>query len=337
MSLTAFPKVSLGHFPTPIEPMTRLGEALGGYQLFIKRDDCTGLATGGNKTRKLEYLLGDAQAQGATVLLTAGGLQSNHARQTAAAAARTGLKCELFLEEVPGTPEQNYHDNGNILLDSLLGATIHHHEADAPLMRNMLARAATLKEQGEVPYIIPVGGSNGIGALGYVACALEIVQQACDMNLHFDAVVVGSGSAGTQAGLQAGFALAEVDIPVIGINVSTDEQSQKQKVKAVLEECYPLLNLAPLPDTAIQCLDSYFYPSYGVPNDKTLEAIKLLAQTEGLLLDPVYTGKAMAGLLDLIGQKKLGRQQNILFLHTGGQTGLFAYTSILKSQSKGAY
>lgn len=329
LSLSSFPRVSLAHLPTPLEPLDRLSARLGGPQIFIKRDDCTGLATGGNKTRKLEFLMGDAQAKDCDIVLTAGGLQSNHARQTAAAAARCGLDCELFLEAVPGTPEQDYDRNGNLLLDRLLGAAVHRCPGDGSLLSRMAARAEELRRDGRRPYVVPVGGSSAVGALGYVDCALELQQQAEARELEFSHLIMATGSGGTQAGLLAGLQAGGSGASLVGINVSAGEADQKAKLQPILEDTFQLLGLTPPPESAVICDGGHYLPGYGIPSEATLAAVKLLAETEAVLLDPVYTGKAMAGLIAMIGQGRFSPRDKVVFLHTGGATGLFAYESIL--------
>jgi len=331
MPLSKFPRINLAHLPTPVEPLDRLSEALGGPRIFVKRDDCTGLATGGNKTRKLEFLLADALDQGCDTVLTQGGLQSNHARQTAAAAAKLGLKCELFLEEVEGVPTKDYDRSGNLLLNSILGAVIHRFPPDAPLGDLMDRRAQDIQLQGGRPYVIPRGGSNGIGALGYVDCALEISRQCEGEGLEFDYIVLATGSAGTQAGLLAGLELCGSETKVIGINVSATENAQKAKLKLVADACFSLLDIAPLTPDQFVCDDRFLAPGYGIPNDGTLEAIRNLARCEALLLDPVYTGKGMAGLIACADEGFFTSDDTILFLHTGGNTALFAYESVLQN------
>lgn len=329
LSLTSFPRLPLAHLPTPLEPLDKLAKALGGPQIFIKRDDCTGLATGGNKTRKLEFLMGEARAQDCDIVLTAGGLQSNHARQTAAAAARCGLDCELFLEAVPGTPQDDYDRNGNLLLDRLLGAELHRCPGDGSLLARMAARAEALRGDGRRPYVVPVGGSNGIGALGYVDCAQELLQQAEARGLEFSHLVMATGSGGTQAGLLAGLQAGGSAASLIGINVSASEADQKAKLRPVLAETFSLLGLTEPPESALICDGGYYQPGYGIPNEKTLAALRLVAETEAILLDPVYTGKAMAGLIDMIGQGRFTPNDKVVFLHSGGAAGLFAYETLL--------
>lgn len=329
LSLSSFPRVSLAHLPTPLEPLETLTAALGGPQIFIKRDDCTGLATGGNKTRKLEFLMGDAREKDADIVLTAGGLQSNHARQTAAAAARCGLDCELFLEAVPGTPQDDYDRNGNLLLDRLLGAVVHRCPGDGSLLARMAERAETLCSDGRRPYVVPVGGSNGIGALGYVDCALELLQQAEARDLEISHLVMATGSGGTQAGLLAGLQAGGSAASLIGINVSASEADQKAKLQPILAETFSLMGLAEPSEASVICDGGYYQPGYGIPNEKTLAALRLLAEKEAILLDPVYTGKAMAGLIAMIQQGRFTSADKVVFLHTGGAAGLFAYETLL--------
>ena len=332
MHKLSHPKVQLGHWPTPLEPMLRINEMHKGPELWVKRDDCTGLAFGGNKTRKLEFLIADAQVKGATTLLTAGGVQSNHARQTAAAAAKVGLGCELFLEQVEGFSEADYSHSGNVLLDQLLGARLHWLPTGQNLDEVMALRAQTLSNAGEVPYVMPVGGSNAIGAMGYVDCGLELAQQLRIQNISFDAIVLATGSAGTQAGLLAGLALAGIEIPVLGITVSRSSGEQCDKVLTLLHEVQVLLEQPRLHEDHVICFDQYYGAGYGVPTPLMIEAVRLAASLEGLLLDPVYSGKAFAGLLDLVRHGYFDSSERILFLHTGGAPGLFAYSQCLSEQ-----
>jgi D-cysteine desulfhydrase/L-cysteate sulfo-lyase len=323
--LEAFPRVALAHLPTPLEPMPRLSNYLKGARLFVKRDDCTGLATGGNKTRKLEFLLGDALAQGCDTLVTVGGLQSNHARQTAAAAARAGLHCELLLQEIAGVPEGNYDYNGNLLLDELLGAVVHRFDDTVFLHEELDAFCERLSLQGRSPYAVPLGGSNALGALGYVVAVQELLQQCLEANITPDHIVLASGSAGTQAGVLAGLAAARAETRVIGINVGASEATQTPKVRRLLHETCALLGIDAPDDAAIICNDGYYAPGYGIPNREMVQAVRLVAELEGLMLDPVYSGKAMAGLIDLIHSGALEPGDTTIFLHTGGSAGLFAY------------
>ena len=325
--LARFDRLDLLAHPTPLEKLERLSAWLG-RDVYVKRDDLTPLAMGGNKLRKLEYLAADALAQGADTLITAGALQSNHVRQTAAIAARLGLGCVALLENPLGTDNANYLGNGNRLLLDLFDAKVELVEnldnADAQLA----ALAVRLRNQGKKPYNVPIGGSNALGALGYVRAGLELAEQIKDTGLNFAAVVLASGSAGTHSGLA--LALSEVlpDLPVIGVTVSRSDEEQRPKVQGLAEQTAALLGLS-LPKTfKIELWDEYFGPRYGEPNAGTLAALKLLATQEGLLLDPVYTGKAMAGLLDGMGRQRFN-DGPVIFLHTGGAPALFAYKDYL--------
>ncbi|OMH25529.1 D-cysteine desulfhydrase [Motiliproteus sp. MSK22-1] len=323
-----FPRRVISHGPTPLESMPRLSQELG-CNLFVKRDDCTGLGGGGNKTRKLEYLLAAASDAGADTLVTIGGLQSNHARQTAAAAAKFGFACELVLEDVEGTPKQDYYNNGNILLDKLFGANIHYLEDQQDCLEFADQLMISLAEAGKKPYLIPVGGSNEIGSLGYVRCANEVLEQIRGQDIRLDQIVLASGSAGTQAGLLAGLIAAGADIPVLGIAVSRDTQAQQTLVQSLLEKTLEHMELDPeLAKGRVVADGSYYGQGYGITTPETIEAVTLCAQSEGILLDPVYTGKGMAGLIDKCRKGIFSAGKNILFLHTGGSQGLFAYREV---------
>jgi len=326
MKLAPFPRVRLTHAPTPLEPMQNLSRLLGGPNLWIKRDDCTGLASGGNKTRKLEYLIGDALAKKADVVVTQGATQSNHARQTAAAAARFGLACELILEDRTGYAHEDYRKSGNVILDRLLGAGIRHVPANTDMDAAMAALAEELKAQGRAPYVIPGGGSNPICALGYVTCALELAEQANSLGLDIDLLVHATGSTGTQAGLLAGLEGSRAGIPVLGIGVRAPRPVQEEKVYSLAVRTADLLGVpgAVARERVVANCD-YVGAGYGLPTPGMMEALELVARTEGILLDPVYSGKAMAGLIDLIRKGRFGKGQNIVFLHTGGSVGLFGY------------
>ncbi|MDX1608854.1 MAG: D-cysteine desulfhydrase [Halofilum sp. (in: g-proteobacteria)] len=327
MNLSRHPRVRLAHLPTPLEPLPNLSAHLGGPRIWVKRDDCTGLSTGGNKTRKLEFLLADAQRLGADTVITQGATQSNHARQTAAAAARLGLGCHILLENRTGSEDPEYHTNGNVFLDRLHGATVSPRPGGSDMDAEMEQLAATLRAQGHSPYVIPGGGSNEIGALGYVNAALELLTQANDQGLRMDRVVHATGSTGTQAGLVTGFAGARTGVPVLDIGVRAPREQQEEKVFALAERTAEHLGIggtiAPA-DVVANC--DYVGEGYGIPSAGMIEAVQLLARLEGLLLDPVYSGKAMAGLIDLVRQGQFGAEDNVVFLHTGGAVGLFGYT-----------
>ncbi|MDQ1335619.1 MAG: D-cysteine desulfhydrase [Thermodesulfobacteriota bacterium] len=330
MNLARFPRRRYTQGQTPIERVPRFSKALGGPDIYIKRDDLLGLAAGGNKTRKLEFLVADALAQGADTLITCGAVQSNHCRLTLSAAVKEGLKCRFVLEErVPGSFDPNA--SGNIFLYRLLGIEqIKVVPAGADLMAEMEGIAQELAAAGRKGYVIPVGGSNAIGATGYVACAQEILDQAFDMGLDIDAVICASGSAGTQAGLVAGLTGCCMNIPVIGINVSRNREAQEDMVYRLVRETadYVGINFE-IPRDAVTCFGDYVGPGYSLPTPEMAEAVTLLARTEGILLDPVYTGKAMAGLIDLIRRDYFKKESKVLFLHTGGSPALYVYQDYL--------
>ena len=317
------PRVQLAHLPTPIEPLTRLSSVLGGPRLFVKRDDCTGLGTGGNKTRKLEFLVGDALAQGADTLITEGGMQSNHCRQTAAAAASVGLNCVLVLN-------RGYADavTGNLLLDQLLGAEIVVVETAEDRAPKMHERAEVLQARGKTPYLIPTGGSNGMGAMGYASCMEEVEAQSTALGLRFDRIVTASGSGGTQGGLILGRRPLRAPAEIIGIS---DGEPADKLTTAVLEVANAGAAVLRVDETFtrddVTIYDEYAGEGYGIPTPEMVEAVRLVAQTEGIVLDPVYSGKAMAGLMDLVRQGRFDRETRILFLHTGGTPALFAYAN----------
>lgn len=328
MHLSRFPRVQLVHAPTPLEPLPRLTRHLGGPTLWVKRDDCTGLATGGNKTRKLEFLVGEALELGADTLITQGATQSNHVRQTVAAAARFGLGCEALLEARIVTEDRDYLENGNVLLDHLLGATLHHRPGGADMAAELEGLAEALRKRGAKPYVIPGGGSSPTGALGYVASGLELLHQANDQRLRLDAVVTATGSTGTQAGLVAGLAGANSGIPVLGVCVRAPRERQEANVHALAQAVADRLGVrGGIPREAVVADDRFIGPGYGLPTPEMVEAVTLFARLEGILLDPVYTGKAAAGLIGLIREGRFGTGDNVLFLHTGGSAGLFGYRS----------
>jgi L-cysteate sulfo-lyase len=326
MKLARFPRLRITHAPTPLEPMPRLTQLLGGPTLWIKRDDCTGLATGGNKTRKLEYLIADALAAGADTVVTQGATQSNHARQTAAIAAKLGLSCHLILEDRTGLRHDDYRNSGNVLLDRLFGAQLSEVPVGTDMDQAMALLAARLRDAGRRPYVIPGGGSNPLGALGYVTCALELAEQANNAGLAIDVLVTATGSAGTQAGLVAGFEGARAGIPVLGIGVRAPKAPQEEKVFQLAEQTAELLGAAgAVRREAVVANCDYVGAGYGVPTEGMIEAVTMVARSEGILLDPVYSGKAMAGLIDLVRKGQFHSGQNVVFLHTGGAVGLHGY------------
>lgn len=326
MNLSQFPRIRVAHLPTPLEPLRRLSAELGGPEIWIKRDDCTGLSTGGNKARKLEFLMAEADAQGADMVLTQGATQSNHARQTAAFASRMGMNCHLLLEDRTQSNNEQYRRNGNVLLDHLHGATTAHYPTGIDMNAELETRAEKFRSDGHSVYTIPGGGSNATGALGYVNCAFELVGQINDLGLRVDSVVHATGSAGTQAGLVTGLRGLNSGIPVLGIGVRVPREQQEQSVLKLARETEERLGLSGIvrdEDVVANC--DYVGPGYGLPEDSTIEAIRMMACLEGILLDPVYSGKGMAGLIGLIREEAFVKGQTVIFLHTGGSAALFGY------------
>lgn len=331
MLLSRFPRVSLAHLPTPLELLPRLSEHLGGPQIYVKRDDCTGLATGGNKTRKLEFSMAAALDKGADTVITVGAVQSNHVRQTAAAACKLGLRCEVLLEHRVSDPSDDYLNSGNVLLDRIFGANLREYPAGTDFDAEMQAVADEVQAGGGRGYIIPGGASNHIGALGYVNCAMELVNQANERGLVIDHLVTATGSAGTQGGLIVGLQAMNAGIPLLGIGVSAAREAQEQKVFNLACETADYIGVPGIvarEDVVANC--DYVGDGYGIPTEAMNEAVMLLARLEGLLFDPVYSGKALAGLIDLVRQGHFEGAENIVFLHTGGSVALFAYVGDLK-------
>lgn len=331
MDLSRFPRRIYTTHPTPIEYLPRLTEVLGGPKIWIKRDDMLGLAPGGNKTRKLEFLIADAIAKSADCLITCGAPQSNHCRITLTAARKEGLQCHFVIEErVPGTYSETASGNNFIFhLMSVDSITV------VPAGTNMAEAMEQVREKlrrlGHRPYIIPGGGSNALGGLGYVACAQELQQQFFELGLAIDHVIVGSGSSGTHGGLLAGFAGNNVDIPIVGVGVSRDPQDQEPLVyKEACAVAELFNNVFTIPRQRVVSVGGYWQPKYSLPNAPMIEAVKLFATTEGVLLDPVYTGKVAAGMIGMIREGKFKKNENLLFMHTGGATALHAYESILR-------
>lgn len=332
MNLARFPRRRYTAGQTPIEKAPRFSAALGGPNIHIKRDDLLGLTAGGNKTRKLEFLVALALEQGADTLITGGAVQSNHCRLTLSAAVKEGLKCRLVLEErVPGS--YNPKASGNNFLFNLLDVEkFKVVPAGSDMMKEMQEMTDELKAEGRKAYPIPVGGSNPIGATGYVACAQEIQAQTFEMGLEIDYLVCASGSAGTQAGLVTGFHGCNMNIPIIGINVSRTKEAQEEIVYKLVQETAEHVGVgAEIPREEVTCFGDYVGPGYSLPTPEMAEAVKLLARTEGIMLDPVYTGKAMAGLIGLLRQGYFAEDSNILFVHTGGSPALFVYDEYILS------
>ena len=333
MNLAQFPRRRYTPGETPLEKAPRLTEVLGGPDIYIKRDDLLGLAAGGNKTRKLEFLVADALAQGADTLITCGAVQSNHCRLTLAAAVKEGLECRLVLEErVPGT--YNPEASGNNFLFNLMGVeTVTLVPRDSDMMKAMDKAADEVKAEGRKAYIIPGGGSNPIGATGYVACAQEIMAQTFEQGINIDYLVCASGSAGTHAGLVTGLYGCNMNVPVLGINVSRKKQDQEELVYGLVKKTAKHVGLNfEIPREAVTCFDEYVGPGYSLPTPEMAEAVRLVARTEGILLDPVYTGKTMAGLIDLVRKDFFKKDDTVLFLHTGGSPALYVYQDYLLNQ-----
>ena len=326
-----FPRTHLCHQPTPIEAMPRLSEMLGGPSLFIKRDDCTGLATGGNKTRKLEFLVGEALQQNADMLVTQGAVQSNHVRQTAAAACKVGMKCHVLLERRVPNRLADYEETGNVLLNELFGATHEFRPAGLDMNAEAEAVSASLQAEGHRPFFIPGGGSNAIGALGYANCAQEIADHTESTGQTFDWLVMATGSTGTQAGLLAGFHAIGHNLPVMGVSVRQPRERQMNAVHGLTQKTLEKLGAGSVPLSKVLVDDEYVGSGYGIPAVSTLEAIRLLARQEGILLDPVYSAKGMAGLIGMARRGFFKPTDNVLFLHTGGAVALFAYQEQLRA------
>jgi D-cysteine desulfhydrase len=337
MHLARFPRRRYTPAPTPLEPLRHLSKALGGPEIWIKRDDLTGLASGGNKTRKLEFLVADALAKGADTLITVGAVQSNHCRLTLAAAAKEALKCRLVLEErVPGSYDPKASGN-NFLFDLLGVEAVKVVPAGLDLAAAMAAIVAELKDEGRVGYPIPGGGSNALGALGYVACAEEILGQSFDQGVAFDHMIVASGSAGTHAGLLVGLLGNNAALPLTGINVRRPRDEQEGNVHKLADETAALLGLPAIPRETVTALADWVGPGYSLPTDEMVEAVRMLARLEGVLLDPVYTGKAMAGLIALVRQGRFKPSERVLFVHTGGSPALYAYQGVLAQGLNGRH
>lgn len=328
MQLGNLPRVRLANLPTPLDEAPRLTEHLRGPRIWIKRDDLTGLAMGGNKARKLEFLLGEARRQGCDVIITVGAVQSNHARMTAAAARRLGFDAVLVLNGDPPAQAQ-----GNLLLDRIFGAEVRivQTDDDYVLMGVVDDLARQLRREGRRPYVIPRGGSTAVGAAGYLAASLEVLSQANAMGMRIDAIVHASTSGGTQAGLYTGTRLTESGVQVIGVSAGPKMEIVTKRVLSIVTDLAQLLELKwrPHPDDLV-VTDEYVGERYGVPTPACLEAIRTVARTEGVLLDPVYTGKAMAGLIGLVGQERFRSDQNVVFWHTGGQPAVFAHAAVLQ-------
>lgn len=340
MDWSRFPRLRVAHLPTPLEPLERLSALLGGPRIWIKRDDCTGVATGGNKARKLEFLLADALKAGADTIVTTGATQSNHVRQTAALSAKLGLEFVALLERRRTTDEPSFNENGNVFLDRLFGASTRIVPGGTDMRELMERTVEELRAAGRRPYPIPTGGSNPIGALGYVEAAGELLDQAARMGLEIDEILHPSGSAGTQAGLVVGLAARGRPIPVLGFSVGKPRAELEPIVLDMAKQTAEHAGLAVTIDPEAVRVDSdYVGGGYALPTPDMTEAVKLVARCEGILLDPVYTGKAMAGLIARIRAGRHASSRNIVFWHTGGSAGLFAYPEVfdLAADAEGGF
>lgn len=328
MLLSRFPRVFLAHLPTPLERLDRLSKELGGPEIWIKRDDCTGVSTGGNKTRKLEFVFGEALAEGADTVITQGATQSNHARQTAAFAAKLGLDCHILLEDRTGSNDPAYNHSGNVLLDHLHGATTTKFAGGTDMPAEMEAAAARLRAKGRKVHVIAGGASTPTGALGYVNCAFELIGQLNDRGIFIDHLVHATGSSGTQAGLITGIRAANAGIPLLGIGTRAPRPKQEENVFRLAQATAEKLG-APgvVRREDVVANTDYVGDGYGIPTQSGLEAIAMFAELEGILLDPVYSAKGAAGLIDLIRKGHFRKGERIVFLHTGGSVGLFGYAS----------
>ncbi len=327
MQLGRLPRLRLATLPTPLEEMPTLSAYLGGPRLLVKRDDMTGLAFGGNKVRKLEYLLGEAVDRGCDVVVTVGAAQSNHARATAAAARRLGLDAVLVL-----AGDEPLERQGNLLLDTIFGADIRVVDTDDDyvLMGVVEDIARDLQRRGRAPYVIPPGGSAALGAAAYANAGLELLDQLNTRGIHADAIVHATGTGGTQAGLYTACRLMQTRMEIVGVSAGPSRDVATARVRSLVEELCGLLGIdwRPHPDDIV-VTDEYVGERYAVATPEGLDAIRLVARTEGLLLDPVYTGKAMAGLIDQVRRGRFRPDQNVVFWHTGGQPALFAYATAL--------
>ena len=318
-----FPRIKLGHFPTPIESLQNITKDLGGPEIFIKRDDCTGLATGGNKTRKLEFIMPDAIKNKADLVVTVGAIQSNHARQTAAACAILGIKCLIVLEQRLANAPESYMNSGNIFLNKIFGAEM----ILCPTNKNVEEFAKEImddrKRQGANPYFIPVGGSNHLGELGYIECMREIIEQ--DSEKLFTHIILATGSGGTHAGLITGKAHYQSDIEIIGISIKDKKLDQEEKVFRLAKNSCDFIQCKSLDRKNVIVEDAYVGEGYAIPTEGMKKALKLMARKEAILLDPVYSGKAFDGLIDLVKKGYFKDSDKILFIHTGGSAAIPAY------------
>lgn len=334
--LEKFPRVRLAHLPTPLEFCPRLSEALGGVAIYVKRDDCTGLATGGNKARKLEWLMAEAIEEGADYVMTQGATQSNHARQTAAAAAKFGIKCHILLEDRTQTSDPNYNENGNVMLNDIFGATRERRGPGLNMNEELEAVAEKFrKELGAKVYTIVGGGSNPTGALGYVNCMYEMIQQFDEQGLAIDHLVHATGSVGTQAGLVTGLKACGSEIDLLGYSVRFPKAIQEEKVLKLAERTAEKIGMSGCVESSDVVVDSAFVgEGYGIPAESTIEAIRMFAELEGLLLDPVYSAKGAAGLIDYCRRGLFKKGEKVVFLHTGGAVALHGYINYFRKNDE---
>ena len=329
ISSAAAERLALVSLPTPFEPLDRLSRQLGGPRIWAKRDDCTTLGGGGNKSRKLEYLMADALRCNADTVITAGAIQSNHCRQTAAAAARLGMNCILVLTDSVAGRTKAYHEGGNALLSLLFGAEIRNYPNGTDSAVEMNGIADEVRKRGGTPYIVPVGGSNALGAASYAYAVREIQAQAEVESAAIDSIVVATGSGGTQAGLLAGTIAEAPAISVHGVSVSKTAADLHPRLTALTTETLREIgSTLTLISGDVKVDDRFTGAGYGQPTREMQEAVTLVARTEGILLDPVYSGKAMAGLIQLLREGAVGTNGDVVFWHTGGSVGLFAYDDV---------
>jgi len=327
--LARFERLGLAHLPTPLEPMARLTAHLGGPRLWVKREDCTGVGFGGNKLRKLDYVLTEAVAAGADTLVSGGVVQSNSQRQVAAAAAKLGLGCHLAVYHGRlAPPSDEYEVNGNALLNRLFGATLHDVPWSGDRNGAIRALAERLAAEGRRPYVVPYGVSSALGAVGYATAAAEIARQAAALGFRPAAIVHCTGSAGTQAGLVVGASTCLPETRVVGIDIDAEPERVRQDVGRYAGEAAERLEL-PFDAAAVEVVAGHAGPAYGVPHAATIEAIRLAGRLEALTLDPVYSGKGLAGLIALIGEGRWTADDDLVFVHTGGAPALFAYRDVV--------
>ncbi|MFX1506564.1 MAG: D-cysteine desulfhydrase family protein [Promethearchaeota archaeon] len=323
-NLESIPRIPLCLLPTPIVPLKRLTQHLGGAEIFMKRDDLTGVAFGGNKNRKLEFLLADAKEKGADVIVTEGALQSNHCLQTAACSAKLGLECELVL-----SGEDPDFITGNLLLNQILDVKIHRAKDSVERKELLIRVEEELKAEGKKPYMIPTGGSTGVGALGYLNCIAEIVRQSKELGISFSHLIHSTGSGGTQSGLLIGRKIYSPNLEILGINVGDPTKRLQKEIKRIIKEFNQDWGLElMIGDESIKILEGYFGQGYGIPTQEMIDTVKLMAKLEGVFLDPVYTGKAIVGLVDLVKSDVIPKDDNVLFLHSGGGPSIFNYKDI---------